>query len=245
MKKKGIIAAVIILIGLSVGIFMMHSQNYAEEAQFSITVENASVQKEDTFTLHVKVDSNVPIGKLESYITYDANILEFVSSESESINGSSGTLYLKEEAGQGAKSLEYEITMKALEVGKANFTVGDVVIEDYSTGDTVLVKETKSSSTTVKVNVNNELSGEAKLDQLLIFPGELTPSFSSDIYEYSVEVDSDVTELMITAEPLEEEASVTVTKDDQLSYGNNEITITVTAPSGKSRDYILNVYRNK
>ena len=245
MKKKSILVLLSLIIGLGVGIFMVNTRNHANEVEFSIEVEEASVYKEDTFTLQVKVNSNVPIGKMEAYITYDSDIIEFVSCDSESIKGGAGTLHLLEKAGQGAKSLEYTITMKALELGDGNFKVSDVVIEDYNTGESISIKETKSSCATIQVNMNEEISGEARLQELLIFPGELTPGFSPDIYEYSVDVTSDITELIITALPMDEESSVKITKDEKLSFGENEILITVTAPSGQSKDYMLKVNREK
>ena len=76
----------------------------------------------------------------------------------------------------------------------------------------------------------------AKLSSLTLSAGTLTPSFSSDVVNYTASVANSVTELTVTAAAADETAAVTVKKGETvcangvvaLDVGANTVTVTVT-----------------
>ena len=69
----------------------------------------------------------------------------------------------------------------------------------------------------------------------------LTPEFSKDITEYTVQVGTDVTELQLDAIPEDEKAKVKVDGNTDLKDGENKVTITVTAEDESTTVYTLTV----
>lgn len=86
-----------------------------------------------------------------------------------------------------------------------------------------------------------EKSKNSALKELSLLQGTLTPEFSKDVTEYSVQVGTDITELQLDAIPEDEKAKVTVEGNTDLKDGENKVTITVTAEDGSKTTYTLTV----
>lgn len=89
-------------------------------------------------------------------------------------------------------------------------------------------------------------SSNNSLKELSIGTGKLTPEFSRDTYEYSVEFDDtvnlyDLSEIEVSATAEDEKASVRGTGKIQLTEGENNISINVTAENGAVRTYTIKV----
>lgn len=89
-------------------------------------------------------------------------------------------------------------------------------------------------------------SSNNSLKELSIGTGKLTPDFSRDTYEYSVEFDDtvnlyDLSEIEVSATAEDEKASVSGTGKIQLTEGENNIAINVTAENGAVRTYTIKV----
>lgn len=89
-------------------------------------------------------------------------------------------------------------------------------------------------------------SSNNSLKELNIGTGKLTPEFSRDTYEYSVEFDDTVnlynlSEIEVSATAEDEKASVSGTGKIQLTEGENNIAINVTAENGAVRTYTIKV----
>lgn len=96
------------------------------------------------------------------------------------------------------------------------------------------------SSTTTPVTDNR--SSNNNLSSLSISEGELSPAFSSDVTEYSVELASSVTSITVNASASDAKASVSGTGEISLNAGDNRIEITVTAENGNPKLYVINAY---
>ncbi len=114
----------------------------------------------------------------------------------------------------------------------------------------ITIKVTAQDNKTTKiytVNVtktDNPSLANANLENLAIENVVINPEFNENIYEYTAEVKSDVSNLNILAIPKVEGATVNIQKTDELQFGENVITITVMAKDGiTTNDYIINVYR--
>ena len=82
------------------------------------------------------------------------------------------------------------------------------------------------------------------LSTLKIEGVELTPSFSTDVYEYTAKYTGEDSQLNITATPTEEGANVEIAGNENLVDGENTITILVTDSSGdKTVTYQINLQK--
>jgi hypothetical protein len=239
MKKKIIIPIIlaIILIG---SILFTNQTNSAREVQFSIEVEGKNVKKDEEFSLKVIASSDYEMSSVDAYVSYDAELLEFVSSESKGVLGASGTLHIADQFEEGVKEAVYVIRMKALDVGYTDFKVYDAYSEEAESSTYKKIEQAKAS---IEISKNETEASNATLSDLLVMPGTLDKEFQPDIYEYSIKVAYDVKDLILSAIPADDESVVTIDKELTLVKGDNVFTITVTAPSGDTKDYVLNVYR--
>lgn len=86
-----------------------------------------------------------------------------------------------------------------------------------------------------------EKSNNSALKELTLLQGTLSPEFSKDVKEYTVQVGKDVTELQLDAIPEDEKAKAIVEGNTDLKDGENKVTITVTAEDGSTTVYTLTV----
>ena len=87
-------------------------------------------------------------------------------------------------------------------------------------------------------------TSDATLASLEISPGTLTPEFSPDVYEYSVEVDADCDRILVNGETTDSGAKMVIAGNSGLRQGTNTVIINVTAADGvTTARYTLNVVR--
>lgn len=89
----------------------------------------------------------------------------------------------------------------------------------------------------------DDLEHATELTALTISSGTLTPSFDTDVTEYSASVANSVTSVTVTATPTDSGATVSVTGNDSLDVGENVISISVTNTGSPDRDYSIAVKR--
>ncbi|MGN0160642.1 MAG: dockerin type I domain-containing protein [Lachnospiraceae bacterium] len=71
----------------------------------------------------------------------------------------------------------------------------------------------------------------------------LTPTFSSFVYDYDVIVDKSVASINVSATALDSTAMIAGTGTVNLNEGSNEVKIAVTAENGEVKVYTINVFR--
>lgn len=100
-------------------------------------------------------------------------------------------------------------------------------------------KDSQDNTTTVINNnsVNNYISTIEGIS--------LQPNLSHDVNEYHANVGKNTEQLNLKVTPEDPNASVNVTGHEALTFGDNQITITVTSPSGDQRDIVINVNRSE
>ena len=215
-------------------------ENTAKTADFAVEVENQTVKKGEEITFYVTVKSSVNMSKIEAYLDYDSNYLEFESAREAAVVGASGTLSITEEFETPVTETEYAITMKALEVGTTQISIENIYLEDDTNSDIIEINKTSAN---VEITENKSQTSDASLSELLVFPGELKEEFSPEKTEYKVSVDHDVEELILSAIPAKEDSVVTIDQPDTLKVGENKIVILVTAQSGATMEYTVLVTR--
>lgn len=241
MKKRlAIILTVVLVIGLSVAGVMFSKQTYAKEAQIHLEVPS-SVKKENEFKIKVVLNSDVNLYSVDAYLSYNAEVMEFVP-ENDIVTGTAGVLQLRDTYAEETKKAEYELTFKALEVGKAEISLTDVYLIDYADLDYI---EVVPSTKLFDIVVNKKEETDARLSDLMVTPGKLTEEFLPGKFEYEMHVGLDVEMLGVVPVPMEEDSVVTLDIPEKLELGKNVVTITVTSLSGKVNKYIITVYKEK
>ena len=108
----------------------------------------------------------------------------------------------------------------------------------------VMVTSTEGIVRSYQVVVTRSRKTEARLASLQVTDTTLDPGFDKDVFEYQVKTNE--TALQIKAVPLDSNATFEIIGNENLTVGENEVVIRVTAEDGKTtQDYILHVTREK
>lgn len=122
--------------------------------------------------------------------------------------------------------------------------LGEVAVE---IGKTHLITVTSAAGEkrtyTIHFVENTSLSHDATLKLLIPTNGYLP--FRSDTYSYRIDVSSDVTSFDVKAIPKSATATVSVSGNGSLNFGENNIVIVVTSESGNTQEYKITVNRNE
>jgi hypothetical protein len=206
---------------------------------FELAVSEKTVQKSDTCTVSIVVQSDEPMQQVQGELHYDATLLSYEDSDAD-IVGSEGVLTLNSTFAEAAKTHTYNITFQALELGECHLELANTSYNRYS--DLSLVSESTATNT-VTIIANDSASDDCTLAELLIGSGELNPVWDALVYDYTVEVPADTNTFTYSAVPSDSDAVVTAAGPDTLQTGDNHYTITVTAPSGNRADYHITVVK--
>lgn len=204
---------------------------------------NNSVYVGSNITVTLYVDgingANGGLGSIGGVLSWDTSKLQLVSKSnilSVSYNDSNNKFgWVYSGTGLTSRTNIMTFTFKALATGSASIT-----IKDPSVSDSVPNRLTAAVSTKT-ISIQNPPSGNTNLSSLSISNGSI--SFNKNTTSYSVSVDSNVTSISVTAKAEDSGASVSGTGSKSLNYGNNAINVTVTAPSGATKTYTINVNR--
>ena len=206
-------------------------------ASATIAFSDPDAQVGENVTVNVKVSSkDGQIGTTNLMLSYDPNVLEFVSGDSAS--GGAGSVRING-ASAGTDTAAFKLTFRALSPGSTSITVADYEVYDASSQP---VDISKVGSSAVRVQGAAGQSSDTALKSLEVSPGVIIPEFSPDITSYTVNVALDVEKIAVSAQAADGGASVTVSGGDNLAEGENQVVCTVTAPDGVStREYQITV----
>lgn len=213
----------------------------AASANIKISTDNSDVTVGEEFVVTIDIKSDDFIGDFETNLTYNSEVLEFISASSP-ISGGNGFLRMAAiDVFEGNTSLKMGIKFKALKAGISDigFT-GNIMIFEFETQEEMPV-----SSEVLTINVRNkeEASNNNYLSKLIVKPEGLDPKFKKDIFEYNLVVNEDVDSIKVNAVPEDENAKTMIIGDKHIKDGDNKLVITVKAESGKEREYTINVNR--
>lgn len=232
----------------------------AGSASAAIMLSSTSVTLGNSVKVTVKYTATEGIGSWNFLLKYDKGALQYVSGAD---SGSAGVLRFVGFRDEGnVKTVTQTVTFKTLKVGSTTVSTNTLEIVSASSiskmaasnasavikvkakpDDTTknTTKSTNKSSTSAPTTVS---ASNADLSALKISPGKLAPAFSPSKTEYAVSVDYAVTSLVVSAQTKNPDAEKTLSPT-ALQVGDNIITITVTAPSGKQKTYKLIVTRGE
>lgn len=264
MKKK--IAMMMMALSLTFGVVGVPQTVFAASGSTSVSVSSGSVNIGDTVTVTVKASG--PSGEKANAtmtLSYDSSVLQFVSCNttygggggSVMATGESYTVTLKAvSAGNSSLSVsandgvifDSNEELDSMSGSSASVTVknaaGSTTGSDGSTASNSSGTSTGSSTDSASGTGGAAASQSAdnSLKELNISPGTLSPAFSGKTTTYSATVGSDVTNIAVSATPVNEKAVVeSVTGNTNLKSGSNAIKIVVRAENGVTATYTVNV----
>ncbi len=241
MKKiVSIILAVVLVLGLSVFGITSHNKAYAKNAEMHLEIPD-SIKKENEFKVTVVLESDVQLYSIDAYLSYNAELLEFIP-DNNYVTGADGVLELKDSYEEETKNATYEITFKALDTGVAEVSLTDVYLIDYEDLDYITVTP---SAKQFEIGVNKSVAEDARLSELIVAPGEFTESFDPNVLDYEMHVGLDVTQVGVSAIPMNEDSVIGLEMPETLQIGENLIKVTVTALSGNVNEYTILVIREE
>ena len=95
------------------------------------------------------------------------------------------------------------------------------------------------------VTVTREGSSNNYLDSLEVQDYPLDQDFDKDTENYSITVPSTVNEVIVNADPEDDNATVTIDGNENLQPGENTITVTVKAENGEEKTYTITVTKEE
>lgn len=230
----------------------------------AVTSLDLTVQLEDAqATYVVEGNENFEIGHNTVKVIVTAEdgttkeyVLDVLRQEAGTASNKLDSLSMKEKSFSPAfdpETLYYEVTVPyqtkvATLVGELddkNATVTGLGEHPLVVGQNVLavqVTSTEGIVRTYQVIVTREENDEARLANLSIAGASLNPNFNKDVYEYKI-TSSDAN-LVITAVPVDSDATYEIIGGTNLPIGNTDVIIRVTAKNKKTtKDYVVHVDR--
>ncbi len=188
---------------------------------------NAVVGSTVTATITVN-DAN--IAGWDFIVGYDSSKLRFVSSTLEDgATHSVATLQMH-------PSKKYTITFKVIASGKASVYISSAKCSQSSS----CTRGTASSTLRTQAEIEASYSKNNNLSSLGVEGTELSPTFSKDVTEYSVELEPDTTSVNLTGTVEDKTASADGFGTREVQDGPNKLEIVVTAQNGSKKTYVIN-----
>ena len=241
-NKRGVRIFLCILLGIFI-ISLPSTNSLAASATIKIEIPLEEVSKEEEFKISIVIASDSTLGDFEGYLSYNAEIIEFISGPS-CVTGGNGMLrFMDTNASASESERRYVLRFKALEVGNCQLLMtGNPIAYEFDTGDPMSVS---AYSQNITIRAKEAASVNTNLGILKVSPGTLTPSFQSNVKEYSIIVGPDTDRIVISAIPEDTAATVSVTGNESFVIGNNTIVIKVTAQSGDTDEYRIQVVKEE
>ena len=230
--KKVIIFATILCVMVSGLIFTVSA------ASSSLSFSKNSIAIGEILTVTASFSNASAMYALEGYITYDPDVIQFVSGENcnKLIDGK--VKIVMQSAGK--TSLKESVQFKTISAGSCKVALENLVYVDSNDVEQTL---SGSAATLTVTNPSATASSNANLTSMKVSAGTLTPAFSKDVTTYSVTIPNDVTELLVNVRTEDRKATATVEGSKDMKVGNNKRVLVVTAENGNQKRYTINVTR--
>lgn len=237
---------VYLIITISLFLFSCLSLEAAGSVSTSMSGTNSYVGNNVEVTVTVTGLNGVGGNALTAFsgsLNYDSNYLEYVSYQSlapfsityiPSTNRFNGLDMTRTTLITGYSNI-IKFTFRAKAVGNTTVSISRTSSSDLN--DEVATVNASSKT----ISIVNPPSSNANLSSLSISSGSI--SFNPNTTSYSVRVGKDVSSVSVNATPEDGGARVSGTGQKSLNYGYNSISVTVTAPSGATKTYTINVTR--
>ena len=216
------------LLSLAVIFAFFFAFNSVDAASVSVSAPKTAVVG-NTFTVNVTVSSDVAAWDFS--IGYDKSKLRVMSSNLENS--------LRSVSSSSLHSKNYSLTFKALSSGTAKIYVSDASL--YNDSETLLSASKGSTSVTIKTQAEIEASYSKNnnLASLSVEGVTLSPTFNQDTTEYTVELEPETTSINVSASAADAKATVSGIGQREVTEGDNNIEVKVTAENGSVKTYTI------
>ncbi len=199
-------------------------------ARIAFSDPSGGVGEEITVTMKITSSGEETINSSDIMLSYDPSALQFISGTG--TTGDAGSLRVVGTAqDQNAKELTFSLKFKMLKAGSSTITISSQQVYDK---DSQLVTIDQEGSSTITAGGEPAAEGNALLSDLQISPGNLSPSFSAEVDTYTATVGGDVEKLVVSAPPQDAGATVSITGNEGLQIGENQVVCMVTASDGQT-----------
>ena len=266
-KNKLKIFLPVFLIMISMTVFTIPACAMGEA--FFTLPGNGAVNKGENFSVTLNFSATENIGKVNAKIAYDSNAMEFTGGAD--ATGGDGIIFIKSN-GNGSTDTSYTLNFKGtgasqsaqINIITSNLTAQDgssigspmaycnvTVVDNGNSPDESEKEESRTSVTTPPEDSQetNTTSQElttvigSRLSSLTVDTGELEPEFSPDIFDYTVNVGYDVTNVEIQANSENINDYIWYSGTSECQVGENIRTITVNDQYGNQTVYTVKVIR--
>lgn len=202
--------------------------NNCNAASISVSSNSSNVVVGNTVKVTVTVSSDV--AAWDFTIGYDSNKLRATSSLDSGMHAASIS---------SLHSRSYTLTFKAIASGSANVYVSDAALYDDNGSSLGVSKGSKTFTIKTQAEIEASYSKNNYLSNLSVDGVDLSPSFNKDTLEYSVSLDPETKSINVNAIVADSTASVAGTGSHEVTEGDNNIQIVVTAQNGTTRIYTI------
>lgn len=242
LRAREILKSIVMLTAFVIFAVILNIKVYG--ADFNASVSSGEATQGENITVTVSMSSDVTVGAYDLALTYDANILEWVSGGD---GGGGGSLRLYNDSNY-ATSYTSTITFKAIGTGSTKISVvkqGDIC--DIDLNDLTL----KAADGTVTVKAPSTASSNANLSSLSLMAVKadgwsgsvnLMPDFSKDVTSYQLWLGSEFSKLSVSATAEDGKAKIATSGTELTAGQDNTATVTVTAEDGTVKTYTIIVH---
>lgn len=237
---------------------VLFSLNVLADTKYSMTIDGASQVSNGsniTFTLSAKGLSSVENGfdGYQGTIDYDSSMLSFVSATGSisgwefktNTNQNNKIVFLGYDKDSPNKKKTsdteiFKITFNAKKVGSTQLIFSN--LKGSNSIGTSLTASAISKTITI-VESEQTKSSNADLSNLSVSGYTLSPSFKSATTSYSISVPNKTKSIDVKAIASDSRAKVTISGNNNLSVGKNNVLVEVTAEDGNKKTYKIEVTR--
>ena len=216
----------------------------AATGKTTIAVSAGEIKVGENVSITVKAKTSAGnTAKAKLKLTYDEDILEFVSCSATYDGGAGGSVT--------ATASSMTVKFKAVAEGRCPLYVEASNGVDSGSGSSLSSVEGCSTNITVKAasgNQNNSgnLSKDNSLKKLSLSAGTLSPQFAGNVVNYTATVPGNVTEVEVKAETSNANANIeSISGNTDLQVGLNTIKIVVEAENGALATYTIELTREE
>ena len=206
-----------------------------------------TVRAGDTITLTFNLDGNGLYGA-SGILSYDSGLLEL--KETKQVIGNGWAVEFN-----GNNFVAYDNNLaKPINSNTALFTVSFKVKSGVATGAAIQVSctdvtvsdggaDTNVGTVSYDVTVAAPMSTDNSLKNLTVSNATISPSFRTDVTEYTAEVPFEVSKLNVQADTNDGKAKVSISSPALTPNGTTKVKVTVTAENGSKKTYTISVKR--
>ena len=236
--RKNIIIIFVLVFSLLLG----GEKAFASSASVVLKGANKTIVGEK-FDVTLEIDSEESLSGVETYLSYDDSLAEFLSAD-EGIAGGKGLLRVNIKNFEDVDGkLKYKMTFLAKLSGNFTMTFSDDVHLYAVNPD----NEISVATNDLEMRIKNprKASSDSSLTGIKVAGGVLTPKFSPSVLDYKVNVGGGVDDITVGVTTADKGANYSLVKDygDKLRYGENNIYIIVKAEDGSKTNYNIVVIK--